>query len=63
MVENYIDGHALVMLPKDYDEFIHLVLQSGIRMKLKAIIEKYSQDCSCGFEASEKVCALIPVLL
>ena len=35
LAENFIDGRALLMLPKDYEEFCHLVPQSGIRMKLK----------------------------
>ena len=48
------------MLPKDYEEFNHLVPQSGIRMKLKAMIEKYSHGFSCGFEVSEKVHTLYP---
>ena len=51
-IENFIDGHALVMLPK---EFNHLVPQSGIRMKRKAMIEKYSHGFNCGFEVGEKV--------
>ena len=37
---NFIDGDALVMLPNDFEEFCHLVPQSGIRMKLKAVVEK-----------------------
>ena len=36
---NFIDGHTLVMLPKDFEEFSHLVPQSTIRMRLKALMQ------------------------
>ena len=49
------------MLPKDYEEFSHLVPQSGIWMRLKAVIEKYSHGCSYGFEVSEKVNTIVAV--
>ena len=39
-IENYIDGAALAVLPEDFLEFSHLVPQSGMRIKLKAAIEK-----------------------
>ena len=43
-LENYIDGPALAMLPQDFEEFCHLIPQSGIRIKLKGLIRKYSFD-------------------
>ena len=39
-LENYIDGTALLALPGDFEEFQHLVPQSGLRMRLKAAIDK-----------------------
>ncbi len=39
--ENYIDGGALAVVPHDFEEFRLLVPQSGLRIKLKAAIEKY----------------------
>ena len=44
---NFIDGDALLMLPNDFDEFCHLVPQGGIRMKLKAVVEKYCSPNNC----------------
>ena len=46
-LENCIDGPALAMLPQDFEEFSHLIPQSGIRIKLKGLIRKYSYDSSC----------------
>ena len=40
IVANFIDGAALAVLPDDFTEFSHLVPQSGLRIKLKAVIEK-----------------------
>ena len=40
IVANFIDGEALAALPDDFTEFSHLVPQSGLRIKLKAAIEK-----------------------
>ena len=39
-IENDTDGAALAILPEDLVEFSHLVPQSGLRIKLKAAIEK-----------------------
>ena len=39
-VANFIDGEAFAALPDDFTEFLHLVPQSGLRIKLKAAIEK-----------------------
>ena len=39
-VANFIDGAALAVLPEDFTEFSHLVPQSGLRIKLKAVIER-----------------------
>ena len=43
-LDNDIDGPALAMLPQDFEEFCHLIPQSGIRIKLKSLINKYSFD-------------------
>ena len=40
LLENYIDGATLAILPEDFVEFSHLVPQSGLRIRLKAAIEK-----------------------
>ena len=40
MIENDIDGATLAKLPEDFVEFSHLVPRSGLRIKLKAAIEK-----------------------
>ena len=40
IVANFIDGAALAVLPDDFTEFSHAVPQSGLRIKLKAAIEK-----------------------
>jgi len=37
-IDNYIDGTALVSLQKDFEEIKSLVPQSGLRMRIKAII-------------------------
>ena len=53
--DNYIDGAALVTLPDDFQEFQHLVPQSGLRrlrMKLKEIIQMYSSGLSLGVMVS-----------
>ena len=39
IVANFIDGAALAVLPGDFTEFSHLVPQSGLRIKLKAVLE------------------------
>lgn len=40
IIANFIDGAALTVLPNDFTEFSHLVPQSGLRIKLKAAIER-----------------------
>ena len=40
IVANFIDGAALAVLPDDFVEFSHLLPKSGLRIKLKAAIEK-----------------------
>ena len=57
VVDNFIDGAALALLPDDFTEFSHLVPQSGLRMKLKAAIDRLCDssitnkvnvsDCNC----------------
>lgn len=43
------------MLPNDFEEFCHLVPQSGIRMKLKVVIEKYSTVNNYSLKVNQKV--------
>ena len=38
--DNYIDGPALIGLKDDFEEFKEMVPQSGLRIKLKALIGK-----------------------
>ena len=42
--ENDIDGDALVMLLKNFEEFHHLVPKSAIRMKIKHIILQHCNE-------------------
>jgi len=42
------------MLP-DLEEFCHLVPQSGIRMKLKVVIEEYSTVNDYSLKVNQKV--------
>ena len=37
--ENLVDGETLCMLKSNFDEFKHLVPQSGLRIKIKSLIE------------------------
>ena len=37
--ENLVDGETLFMLKSNFDEFKHLVPQSGLRIKIKSLIE------------------------
>ena len=52
LTENCIDGTALAALPEDIEEFKILIPQSGLRIRLKAIIKKYMDSpvvtvCAC----------------
>ena len=38
-LDNFIDGEALILLIEDFKEFSHIIPQSGMRMKLKKLIE------------------------
>ena len=39
--ENDIDGDTLLFLIKDFEEFRHLMPQSGVRIKVKNIVAKF----------------------
>jgi len=49
------------MLPNDFEEFCHLVPQSGIRMKLKGVVEK--QCCTPNNFSLTKVREILITLL
>ncbi|XP_064403794.1 uncharacterized protein LOC135349217 [Halichondria panicea] len=42
--ENLINGIAVLQLPNDFEEFKHMLPQSGLRMALKSLLEK--ENCS-----------------
>lgn len=44
LIDNFIDGAALALLPEDFVEFSQLIPQSGLGMKLKKAIDKMTSD-------------------
>ena len=40
ILDNYIDGESLMSLISDIEEFKYLVPQSGLRMKIKKIVQE-----------------------
>jgi hypothetical protein len=43
ILENYVDGEAILHMAEDFNEFQLMVPQAGLRIKLKKMIAEYDE--------------------
>ena len=58
LIENSIDGPLLISLVNDFNEFHFLVKLSGLRMKLKKLVEEALEDTALSPSTYQEISTL-----